>query len=155
LKGADVVAEMTLLPGTKITVHETCMTTEETIADPIAVEQSSQEECQGVTHRISLTSELAKTNSESLNLTLVRDEFDADTLDKNLDNEQHVEKNDEIASNESDEENMQPSVDRAPDVPVAQVMKAMRQMCPPQRLLYVMSRYQVTLTGVHITKMKS
>jgi hypothetical protein len=92
--------------------------TEETIADPIAVGQSSQEECQGVTHRISLTSELAKTNSEPLNLALVRDEFDADTLDKNLDNEQHIEKNDEIASNESDEENMQPLVDRAPDVPV-------------------------------------
>jgi hypothetical protein len=29
----------------------------------------------------------------------------------------------------------------------AQVAKAMRQMCPPQRLLYVMSRHQVALTG--------
>jgi hypothetical protein len=49
--------------------------------------------------------ELAKINSESLNLAVVRDEFDADTFDENLDNEQHVEKNDELASSESDKEN--------------------------------------------------
>jgi hypothetical protein len=49
--------------------------------------------------------ELAKINSESLNLVVVRDEFDADTFDENLDNEQHVEKNDELASSESDKEN--------------------------------------------------
>jgi hypothetical protein len=36
---------------------------------------------------VSLGSELAKTNSESLNLALVSDEFDADTFDENLDNE--------------------------------------------------------------------
>jgi hypothetical protein len=46
-----------------------------------------------------------KINSESLNLAVVRDEFDADTFDENLDNEQHVEENDELASSESDEEN--------------------------------------------------
>jgi hypothetical protein len=40
------------------------VTTEDTIADPIAVEQPSQEEWQGVTHRVSLASELAKINSE-------------------------------------------------------------------------------------------
>jgi hypothetical protein len=57
---------------------------------------------------------LAKTNSESLNLVLFRDEFDIDTLDENLDIEQHVEENDETTSSESDEENMQPS-----DVPVS------------------------------------
>jgi hypothetical protein len=76
LKGAEVVAEMTSLLGSEITVHETGMRTEEIIADPIAVEQPSQEEC--------LASELEKTNSGSLNLALVRDEFETDTLDDNL-----------------------------------------------------------------------
>jgi maltodextrin utilization protein YvdJ len=92
-------------------VHETGVTTEETIVDPIAVEEPSQEKWQGITHRGSMTSELAKTNSESLNLAVVRDEFNVDTFDENLDNEQHVEENDELASSESDEENMQSSVD--------------------------------------------
>jgi hypothetical protein len=32
-------------------------------------------------------------NSESLNLALVKDEFDVNTFDENLDNEQHVDKN--------------------------------------------------------------
>jgi hypothetical protein len=32
-----------------------------------------------------------KTNFESLNLALVRDEFNADMFDENLDNEQHIE----------------------------------------------------------------
>jgi hypothetical protein len=36
---------MVLLPGAEINVHETGMRTEEMIADPIAMEQSSQEEC--------------------------------------------------------------------------------------------------------------
>jgi hypothetical protein len=51
------------------------------------VEVPSQEKYQGVTHMVSLGSELAKMNSESLNLVLVSDEFDADTFDENLDNE--------------------------------------------------------------------
>jgi hypothetical protein len=46
LKGAEVVAEITPLPDGEITVHETGVTTKETIADPIMVEQPSQEECQ-------------------------------------------------------------------------------------------------------------
>jgi hypothetical protein len=58
---------------------------------------------------------LAKTNSEALNLVVVRDEFDADMFDENVDTEQHVDENDEIASSESDEENFEPSVDIAPD----------------------------------------
>jgi hypothetical protein len=41
LKGADVVAEMTALPDGVITVHETGVTTDETIADLIAVEESN------------------------------------------------------------------------------------------------------------------
>jgi hypothetical protein len=85
LKGGQVVVEMALLPGGEIIVHEMGMRTEETIADPVAVDQRSQEECQGVTHRVSLASELAKINSKSLNLALVRDESDANMLDQNLD----------------------------------------------------------------------
>jgi hypothetical protein len=61
---------------------------------------------------------LAKINSEALNLAVVRDEFDADTFDENVDNEQHIEENNETASSESDEENMEPSVDIALDAPV-------------------------------------
>jgi hypothetical protein len=87
LKGIEVVADCEPLPGGETTVHETGTTMEEIIVDPIVVEVSSQEECQGVTHRVSLGSELAKTNSESLNPTLIRDEFDADVFDENLDNE--------------------------------------------------------------------
>jgi hypothetical protein len=98
LKGAEVLAEMALLPSSKMTVHEMGMTTKETISYPIAVEQPSYEECQGVTHRISLGSQLAKMNSKSLNLALVRDEFNTSTFDENLDNEQHIEKNDESSS---------------------------------------------------------
>jgi hypothetical protein len=73
LKGAEVVAEITPLLDGEITVHETGVTTKETIADPIVVEQPSQEEWQGVTHRVSLASELAKTNFEAMNLVVVRD----------------------------------------------------------------------------------
>jgi hypothetical protein len=62
---------------------------------------------------------LAKTNSESLNLALVRDEFDANTFDENLGNEQHVDENDESSSKESDEENLQAPFDTTFDVPVA------------------------------------
>jgi hypothetical protein len=49
---------------------------------------------------------------------VVRDEFDANTLDENGDTEQHVEKDDETSRSENDEENMQPSVDTTPDAPV-------------------------------------
>jgi hypothetical protein len=89
--------------------------TEETITNPIVAEQPSQKEWQSVTYRVSLASELAKTNYESLKLAVVTDEIDADMFDRNVDNEQHIEENDELASNESDEEHMQPSVDTAPD----------------------------------------
>jgi hypothetical protein len=97
-------------------MHEMGVMIEETIADPIALEQVNQE-CQGVTHRVSIASKLAKTNPESLNLTVVGDEFDADTFDENLDNEHHVEENDELASSESDEQNMPPSVGNEANVP--------------------------------------
>jgi hypothetical protein len=44
LKGAEVVAEIVSLPGGEITIQETGVTTEEIVADPIAVEQLTQEE---------------------------------------------------------------------------------------------------------------
>jgi hypothetical protein len=44
LKGAEVVAEIAPLSAGEIITHEIGVTTEETIADPIAVEQPSQEE---------------------------------------------------------------------------------------------------------------
>jgi hypothetical protein len=119
LKGAKVVAEYTLLPSGEMTVHGMGITTKEIIVDPIAVEVPSQEECRGVTHRVSLDSELVKMNLESLNLALIRDEFDVDIFYENLDNEQHIDENDELSSSESDEENMQAPVDTAHDVPIA------------------------------------
>jgi hypothetical protein len=80
LKGVEVVAEIALLPGGEITVHETGVTTEETIVDPITVEQPSQEEWKvlliGSTWLAS-----SKINSEALNLALVTNEFYADTFD--------------------------------------------------------------------------
>jgi hypothetical protein len=80
--------------------------TEKIIVDPIAVEQASQEELHGATHRVSLGSELVKTNSEASNLAVVTDEFDDETFDENIDTEAHV------------EEDIQPIVDTAPDAPV-------------------------------------
>jgi hypothetical protein len=79
--GAEIVAEIASLSGGEITIHETGVTTEEIIVDPIAVQQVSQEEWQGATYRVSLGSELAKINSESLNLAVVTDEFDDETFD--------------------------------------------------------------------------
>jgi hypothetical protein len=49
---------------------------------------------------------------------VVTDEFDADTFAENVDTEQHVEEDDEIARSEGDEGNVQPSVDTARDAPV-------------------------------------
>jgi hypothetical protein len=95
LKGIEVVAECTPLPGGEMTMHGTGMMTEDIIVDPIIVEVPSQEECYGVTHMVSMGSKLAKTNFESLNLALVRDEFDANMFDENLENEQNIDENDE------------------------------------------------------------
>jgi hypothetical protein len=92
-------------------VHKMGMMTEETIAHPIVVDQPSQDECQGITHRVSLANELAKINFEFLNLALVRDEFDVDMFDENLDNEQHVEKNDETTSSIATETYWKISID--------------------------------------------
>jgi hypothetical protein len=102
----------------EINVHDIGVTTEQHEADPIAVEHPSQEELQGVTYRVSLASELAKTNSKALNLAVVTDEFDDDTFDENVDTKQHVKEDEETARSESDEENMQPSVGIAPDAAV-------------------------------------
>jgi hypothetical protein len=104
LKDAEVVGVIAPLSASEITVHEDHVTTEETIADPITIEQPRQEELQGVTHTVSLASELAKTNYEALNFAVVTVEFDTDTFDENIDTEQHVEEGDETGRSESDEE---------------------------------------------------
>jgi hypothetical protein len=121
MKGAEVVAEVALLPSGEMTVQETGVTTEEIVVDPITVEQASQEELHGATHRVNLGSELAKTNSEALNLTVVTNEFDDETFNENADTEAHVEEDDEAGISESDEENVQPTVDTASDAPVGTV----------------------------------
>jgi hypothetical protein len=119
LKGVEVVSKIASLPIDEINVHDIGVTIEETIADPIEVEQPIQEEWQGVTHRVSLGSELAKTNSKALNLAVVTDEFHADTFPENVDTKQHIEEDDETSMSESDEENMQPSVDTASNAAVS------------------------------------
>jgi hypothetical protein len=88
LNGAEVVGVIAPLSAGEITVHEDRVTTEETIADPITIEQPSQEELQGVTHTVSLASELVKTNSKALNLAFVIDEFDTDMM--NLMSVRHI-----------------------------------------------------------------
>jgi hypothetical protein len=50
---------------------------------------------------------------------VVTDEFDADTFAEYVDPEQDIEEDDEIAKSESNEENMQPSVDITPDAAVS------------------------------------
>jgi hypothetical protein len=130
LKGAEIVVKIAPLPSGEIIVQETGVTTEEIVAHPIAVEQASQEEWQGGTQKVSLGSELTKTNSEALNLVVVTDEFDANMFDENVDTEAHVEEDDEAAINESDEENVQPSVDIAPGAPVSVVDKGNEQNVP-------------------------
>jgi hypothetical protein len=59
LKGIKVVTEIAPLPVDEINVQKTGVTTEE---------------WQGVTHRVRLGSELAKTNSKALNLVVVMDD---------------------------------------------------------------------------------
>jgi hypothetical protein len=121
LKGVEVVVEIASLPSGEITVQETGVTTNEIIVDPIAVEQASQEELHGATHRVSLGSELVKINSEALNLAVITDEFDDKTFDENVGTKAHVEEDDEAGISESGEENVQPTVDTAPDAPVGTV----------------------------------
>jgi hypothetical protein len=97
---------------------------------------------------------LAKKKSKSLNLGLVRDEFDADMLDENLDIEHHVEKNDETISSESDKENMQPPVDRAPDVPIVTGGKCNEANVPPSTvtLCDVLSLIHIDYSSITQTK---
>jgi hypothetical protein len=109
------------LPNGEVTVQEMGVLTEEIIVGRIAVEQASQEELHGATHRVSLGSELAKTNYEALNLAVVTDEFDDKTFDDNVDTKAHVEEDDEAGISKSDKENMQPIVDTTPDAPVGTV----------------------------------
>jgi hypothetical protein len=151
LKGVEVVAEIALLPGGEITIHETGVMIEETMVGPIVVELLTQEEWEGVTHRVSLASELAKTNSKAVNLAVVTDEFDTDTFVENIDTEQHVEKRDEQQSVRAMKKTCNLQLTQLPMHQSAQLTKVMRQICPPQQLLRAMSRHLVVLTGVHIT----
>jgi hypothetical protein len=64
---------------------------------------------------------LTKTNFETLNLTVDIDEFDDEMFDENVDTDAHVEEDNEVEISESDEENMQPSVDMVSDEPVGTV----------------------------------
>jgi hypothetical protein len=129
LKGAEVVAEIASLPSGDITVQETGVTTKEIVVDPITMEQVSQEELDGATHRVSLGSELAKINYEALNLAVVTDEFDDETFDENVDTETQIEEDDEVRINESDEENVQPTQwTQLPMHQSTQLTKAMGQM---------------------------
>jgi hypothetical protein len=118
LKGVEVVSEIALLPSGEITVQETSVMIEEIVVDPIAVEQASQEEWHGATHRVSLGDELAKTNFETLNVAVVTDEFDDETFYENVDTEPYIEEDDEAAISESNEENVQSSMDTTLDAPV-------------------------------------
>jgi hypothetical protein len=81
LKGIEVVAEIALLPSGEINVQETDVTTKEFVVDPIMMEQPTQKEWQGGTHRVSLGSKWEKTNFEALNLAVVTDEFNVDMFD--------------------------------------------------------------------------
>jgi hypothetical protein len=121
LKGVEIVAEIASLPGSEITVQEIGLMTEEIVVDPIVVEQASQEELHGATHRVSLGSELVKTKFEALNLVVVTDEFDDETFDENVDIEAHVKEDDGAGISESDEESVQPIVDTDPDASVGTV----------------------------------
>jgi hypothetical protein len=154
LKGTEVVAEITLLPIDEINVHDTGVTIKETIADPIAVEQLSQGEWQGITHRVNLGSKLVKTNSETLNLAVVTDEFDADTFTNNVDTQQHIEEDDETRS-ESDEENRQPSVDIAPDATVGPGGEGNEANVPSSVVIVCDVMTSSRIDWVHITQMKS
>jgi hypothetical protein len=121
LKGVEIVAEIASLPGSEITVQEIGLMTEEIVVDPIVVEQASQEELHGATHRVSLGSELVKTKFEALNLVVITDEFDDETFDENVDIEAHVKEDDGAGISESDEESVQPIVDTDPDASVGTV----------------------------------
>jgi hypothetical protein len=102
LKGAEVIAEVMSSMCGGIIVHQTAMT-EEVIADPIAVEQLSQEEVQNVNQRLSLGSEMAKANSDFHDLALATDEFDVKMLEDEPINDR-IDEDDEPSSTDNEEE---------------------------------------------------
>jgi hypothetical protein len=80
----------------------------------------------GTSH--SLSSELAKINSETLNLAVVTYDFDADMFAENVDTEHHVEKDDETARSEN-AGNMQPSVHIGDEGNEANVLSSVVILC--------------------------
>jgi hypothetical protein len=81
----------------------------------------------GTSH--SLSSELAKINSETLNLAVVTYDFDADMFAENVDTEHHVEKDDETARSESNAGNMQPLVHIGDEGNEANVLSSVVILC--------------------------
>jgi hypothetical protein len=89
--------------GGEMLVQGTGMT-EEVIADPIVLEQPSQDECHNVAHRVSLGSEMDKAHPEFHNLALASNEFDVNILDNEPCNEENVDEDDEASSSDNEEE---------------------------------------------------
>jgi hypothetical protein len=85
-----------------------------------------------------------KTNSETLNLAVVTDEFDDEMFDENVDTEAHIEEDDKTGINKSDEENVQPLVDTTLDAPVGTIDEGNEQ-----------NDLTSSRIGVHITQRKS
>jgi dsDNA-binding SOS-regulon protein len=87
---------------------------------------------------------------------MVVDEFDADTFDRMLTLSNPLRKmmKQQAARAMKKMYNLQ-LTQLLMDDRSTQLIKAMSQICPPQQLLYVMSRHLVALTGVYITQMKS
>jgi hypothetical protein len=73
---------------------------------------------------------LTKINTEALNLVVVTYEFNADTFDENVDTKQHVDQDDDTSISESDEKNVQPLVDIAPDAPIGIVDEGNEENMP-------------------------
>jgi hypothetical protein len=89
--------------GGEMLVQGTRMT-EEVITNPIVLEQSSQDECHNITHRVNLCSEMAKSHPKFHNLALANDEVDVNILDNEPCNEENVDEDDEALSNDNEEE---------------------------------------------------
>jgi hypothetical protein len=73
-------------------------------------------------------------NFESLNLALVRDEFNADMFDENLDNEQHIEEMMNRQAARAMKKTCNLHLTQLPMYRLAQVVKAMRQNMPPSAI---------------------
>jgi hypothetical protein len=118
--GVEVVVEVVPLAGGEMLVQGMGITYEVT-TDLIIVEQPSQDECQNVTHTVSLGSKMAKAHPESHNLALASDKFDVNTLDNEPSGEQKLMK---MIKHQA------PTIKKkAMRLQLAQVVKAMTHLC--------------------------